>query len=264
MLIQVRISYIITLLLFVIFLFLQVGFWKKYEHVKPDMIIVPEVPSKLMVQALSLGDEQFYFRYLGLKIQNAGDSWGRFTALRDYNYADLLKWFMLLDILDHKSNYIPSLAAYYYAQTQNSDDTIYVVEYLRNHYKYNPALKWWWLSQAVYIAQHKLKNSDLALELAYEMHNLPNYIDMPLWAREMAAFIHEKRGEEESAKDIIANIIYHQKDFSIGELNFMEYFISDRLKNEKFKEELAERFLELRNAIPEEERRAFEAGRPKK
>lgn len=247
----------IYIFFFLILLFIQFSFWQTANKIKPDMIIVPEVPSNHAVKAFSLGDEQFYFRYLGFKVQNAGDSWGRFTALKEYDYTALYNWFMLLDSLDSESNYISSLAAYYYAQTQNPEDTIYVINYLREHYKHNPVKKWWWLSQAVYIANHKLKDKDLALELAYEMHNLPPYVDMPLWARQMAAFIHEQKGEEEAAKEIIANILYNQNNFTIGELNFMEYFISDRLKNEEFREELAEIFLRLRDNIPEAEKKAF-------
>lgn len=260
--IRYKISYYISAAFFTLFLILQICFWNKYNDIKPDMIIVPTVPSTIAVKAISLGDSQFYFRYLGLKVQNAGDSWGRFTALNQYNYSDLLRWFNLLDTLDNNSNFIASLAAYYYSQSQNPEDTIYVINYLRNHYKHDPVNKWWWLSQATYIANHKLKDKDLALELAYEMHNLPSYVEMPLWARQMAAFILEEKGEMESAKQIIADILYNQKDFTIGELNFMEYFITERLENEEFREELMEVFTQHRNAVPEEERLKFNEYKP--
>jgi len=219
---------------------LQVSFWYKTKHIKPDMIIVPEVPKLFTVKLLSLGDDQFYFRNLAFKIQNAGDSWGRFTALKDYNYEKLQGWFFLLDELDSKSNFVPSLASYYYSQTQKPEDTVYIVEYLREHAKKDPRTKWWWLSQAVYIANHRLKDKDLALEVAYELAATPEDVDMPYWARQMPAFIHEQRGETDAAKNIIVDILNNFEEFTPGELNFMEYFIRDRLEDEEFRYEVIE------------------------
>ena len=95
---------------------------KRNESVLPRLEIVPDVPSINTIRIMSLGDEQFYFRILALQLQNSGDSFGRFTALKEYDYAALSKWFYLLDELDYKSNYIPSLAAYYYSNTQKVED----------------------------------------------------------------------------------------------------------------------------------------------
>lgn len=217
---------------------LQITFWYNTKHIKPEMVIVPHVPKETTVHLLSLGDAQFYFRQLAFKIQNAGDSWGRFTALKDYNYEALSKWFYLLDKLDSKSNFVPSLASYYYSQTQTPEDTRYIVSYLRDHVKKDPAGKWWWLSQATYIANHRLKDKKLALEVAYELAATPNHVDMPMWARQMPAFIHEQLGENESAKKIIADIMENFDRFTPGEVNFMEYFLRDRLKDKHFKTEV--------------------------
>lgn len=221
-------------------LFLQITFWYKTKHIKPDMIIVPNVPNLNTVKLLSLGDYQFYFRNFAFKVQNAGDSWGRFTALKEYDYEKLQGWFYLLDELDSKSNFVPSLASYYYSQTQNSEDTIHIVEYLRNHAKRDPRRKWWWLAQAVYIANHKLKNKDLALEVSYELAATPKDVKMPYWARQMPAFIHEQRGEKNAAKEIIIDILNNFEEFTPGELNFMEYFIRDRLNDEELRLEIIE------------------------
>ena len=209
------------------------------------MIIVPQVPSEVAVNALSLGDKQFYFRYLGFIIQNAGDSWGRFTALRDYDYQELAQWFALLDQLDPVSNYIPSLAGYYYSHTQNRQDTIYVVRYLVKHAMRDPKRKWWWLAQAVYIANHLLEDKALALEIAYQLANLPQTVIMPLWARQMPAFIHEQLGQKQAATKIIVDLLLNLPKLSQGEYNFMEHFIVERMEDpeifEQVKQALATR-----------------------
>ena len=158
---------------------------------------------------------------------------------------------MLLDSLDSSSNFVPALASYYYSQTQTKTDTIYVVKYLRQHANKNVREKWWWLVQATYIANHILKDKKLALEISQELANAPNDINMPLWARQMPAFIFEQLGENQASKEIIINILENHENLSDGELNFMEYFIRDRLKDKKFRFEIID---ELRRRNKQKEK----------
>ena len=210
------------------------------------MTIVSPAPTVNIAKLLSLGDTQFYFRYLTFRLQTTGDSWGRFTALKDYNYKELKKWFYLLDELDSKSNFVPTIVSYYYSQTQNKKDTIYIVNYLVDHAEKDIKTKWWWLAQAVYIANHKLKDKELALKLSYKLKNIPKNIKVPLWVRQMPAFLHEQLGEYEAAKIIIVEILENIKEFTPGELNFMAHFLGERLKNPRFLEEVKQLIIERR------------------
>jgi len=211
-----------------LFAVLQLGFWWQTKDVLPEMGIVPDVPGRVAVKALSFGDEEFYFRMLGLDIQNAGDTFGRFTELYKYDFAKLYAWFTLLDSLDNKSDYMPFLASYYFSQTQHVKDNIHVVNYLYEHSASRPEKKYWWLAQAVYIAQHKLKDNDLALKMAEPLEKAEN---APFWVRQLPAFVHEKRGEMEDAARIIQNIQTNSKNIPDGELRFMKYFVDERIKH---------------------------------
>lgn len=215
--------------LFFLFLILQVILWTQIKSIKPDMSVIPPLQTETSIKAASFGDEEFYFRVLAFEIQNAGDTFGRITPLKDYDYSLLSKWFHLLDVLDSKSNFIPALAAYYYSSTQYAPDNKYIVDYLEAHADKDPYNKWWWYSQAVYIAKHKLDNKQRALEIAYKLAASPNP-NIPLWTRQMPAFILEDIGEKEEAAIIIQNIIDNVDDIPDGELNFMYYFMKDRLE----------------------------------
>jgi hypothetical protein len=224
--------FIKTDILLYIFVVLQVLLWDTTRKYRPDFTIVPDVPSEMSVKAFSFGDEQFYFRTLAFGLQNAGDTFGRFTALKLYDYNKLYQWFKLLDTLDSKSNFVPSIAAYYYSQTQNTPDVKHVVKYLEEHAwldDYNKYHKWWWLSQAVYLSNHKLKDKDWALQIAKKLAETPRN-DIPIWAKQMPAFILEQKGEEEQAMGIIASILENVEKIDEGELNFMAYFVTERLK----------------------------------
>lgn len=204
--------------------------WKGTRSEKPDLSIVPDVPTAAAVKALSFGDEQFYFRKAAFDIQNAGDTFGRTTSLQDYNYAKLYKWWIILDGLDPVSNFVPPLVSYYFGSSQKPKrDLPYVIDYLEQHADRDPGKKWWWYSQAIYHAKHKLKDLDRALILANKLANIPEDAGAPLWARQMPAFILEAKGDINAACSIIINIVENNKDISEGELNFMMYFVRDRI-----------------------------------
>jgi hypothetical protein len=210
----------------VLFACLQTGYWQETKNIKPDLGVVPDVPGRAAVHALAFGDNEFYFRVLAFMLQNAGDTYGRFTPLRYYDFNKLYLWFGLLDELDARSNMIPALATYYFAQTQNTADVRYVVDYLYVHATRDIAHKWWWLMQSIYLAMHKLNDMDLALKVAKPMVNP----DVPAFAQQMAAVVHEKRGEMEDALKVMEAIQANAKDLSDADLKYMTYFIEERLK----------------------------------
>lgn len=204
----------------------QAAFWNHSRSVMPEMGIVPDVPGERTVRALSFGDEQAFFRLLALNIQSSGDTFGRFTALYKYDYNKLYHWFRLLDGLDDQSNYLPSMATYYFSQSQNRDNVRYIVDYLDEYTAGREKEKWWWVAQASYLASHKLEDLDRAQELANRLRGVKG---IPMWAQQLSAFIYEKRGEFGEALTIIQEIMKNPDEYSQGELNFMKYFIDERL-----------------------------------
>jgi hypothetical protein len=219
--------------LLMLFVVLQVGFWYRTHEIEPDMGIVPEVPSRDTLKALTFGDDQFYFRVMGFTLQNAGDTFGRFTSLRYYDFDKLYQWFTLMDLLDAKSNMMPSMATYYFSQTQNTPDIRYIADYLYEHGSRDVEHKWWWLMQAVYLALHKLDDKDLALKAAKPLQDG----HVPVWARQMTAVVYEKRGEMDDALQIMESIRANVDNIPEADLNYMTYFVKERLgKLEKSKE----------------------------
>ncbi len=205
---------------------LQLGFWYKSKDVVPEMGIVPDVPGREALHAMTFGDDQFYFRMFAFNLQNAGDTFGRSTALRYYDFNKLYHWFNLLDELDAKSNMIPAMATYYFSQTQNVADVRYIVDYIYIHSTRDVAAKWWWLVQAIYLAMHKLEDKDLALKVSTPLVNE----NVPAWAQQMAAVVREKRGEMEDALKIMETINDNAKEIKDSDLKYMTYFIEERLK----------------------------------
>ncbi|PIR33134.1 MAG: hypothetical protein COV36_03260 [Alphaproteobacteria bacterium CG11_big_fil_rev_8_21_14_0_20_44_7] len=228
-------------ILLVIFLVLQFMFWSSTNQIKPNLSIMPPFPSKEEVAALSFGDDQMYFRILALQLQMMGDTFGRTTPLKDYDYPLLNKWFLLLDTLDWESNFVPSIAAYYFSRTQHPPDVVYVVDYLEKHSMVNPEKKWWWLSQAIYLTNSVLGDKERALKYGRVLRKVKTTI--PMWARQMEVFLREDLGENEEAETVMCEIFENAADIPEFEMNFMLYFFEERLKtvNDANLEEIAKR-----------------------
>ena len=194
----------------------------------PSCGVLPRLPKTQEMELLALGDKEFLFRYFTLSLQNAGDLCGKTTPLNQYDYALLHRWFLTLDELNHTSNWQPFLAAYNYSLSQNPKDAKIMVDYLRKHAKKLPQNKWRWLAHAVYIAKHRAKDLDLALEVALELSNLdePN---VPLWARQLSAFVSKEKGDFSLAKKIMLGILATDKNISENESRFMQDYVNQNL-----------------------------------
>ncbi len=204
--------------------------WQGTRFIKPDLGVVPDVPKDSTVKALSFGDEQFYFRAAAFQIQNAGDTFGRSTSLKDYDYSKLYKWWMILDGLDSKSDFTPSMVSYYYgASRKHKEHMPFVVDYLEQHADKDPAKKWWWYSQAIYHVKHKLKDKERALKIAKKMAAIPENAQMAIWGWQMEAFILEDMGEYKEACKIILNLLDTHENLKEGEINFMMHFVNERI-----------------------------------
>ena len=215
-------------LFLVIALIAQITFWDSVKDIKPNLEVTPEIPTVNQTAAFSLGDEQAYFRMKTMELQMAGDTFGRTTALKDYDFPLLKKWFFYLDELDSRSNFTPSIAAYYFSRTQNPPDVIYPLDYLEAHADRDPPNKWWWYSQAIYLANSVLKDKPRALQIAKKLRAVE--ADMPMWARQMEVFMHEDLGDKDTAEAIMCEVFENFTEIPELERNFMMHFFEERLE----------------------------------
>ena len=211
----------------------QFFFWQKTEKIRPELEIIPTPPSKYFVSAASLGDSEFLFRILASRLQNSGDVFAGFASLKNYDYKRIYAWMNALDELNDQSNFVPALASYYYSQTSNQKDLRYLVDYLELHSAKNLDENWWWLFQAVYIAKNQLNDMDLAIRIANKLaENEPK--KAPFWTKQLPAFLYEKVGDGCMAFSIIEKLIKESesgvRQIDPKEMNFMRYFINERLK----------------------------------
>lgn len=220
---------IILYLVFGLAIVANLAFWTESRERRTLWRNVPPVPSERGAASAGLGDSQFAYRAQGLMLQNLGDTGGRSTALAEYDYAALERWFFLADRLDPRSDYIPMLAAWYYGASQDKDRIAHVVNYLEAVGQRPEGEKWRWLAQAVYLAQHVMKDTNRALALANLLAASTNP-DLPNWARTMPALILTARGDKEAAYAIMMGILASRADrLDPAEVNNMRIYICEQI-----------------------------------
>ena len=208
---------------------LQGAFWWQTRELQAGWEGVPPAPSHQVAKALAMGDGQFLYRAATFVLQNMGDEGGDVTPLREYDYQRLGQWFSLLDRFDPKSEFLPVLVGYYFSQSQNPDDVRIVISFLAHIAIRDPERNWRWLAHAIYLARHRVKDMNLALSLAYRMAAMASP-GIPIWARQMPAFVLAEVGEREAARDLMEAIMDSQIDLEPSEIEFMRDFIETRLK----------------------------------
>lgn len=185
-------EYIFIKRLFLLFFLINFAVWFFLtKEIRPDLTITPVPPGKHLLKALSMGDDLFIYRYFGYKVQMAGDDYGTTTPLQKYSYSKLQKWFYLLEEFDGVSEYIPSIAGFYYSNSQNDLDNIYIVDFLVHFASKNPNKYWRWLATALYLSNSKLHDYKRIQDISNTLVELDK-TEVPLWARTIGIFILSK------------------------------------------------------------------------
>jgi hypothetical protein len=226
--------------LFAILISLQIFFGQKfYSHRSKDQIVSP-APTQLFAKIVSFGDEQFLFRLMATKVQNTGDIFAGFVPLNQYDYSRVYGWLKILDFLDSKSSFAPSVASYYFANSQNNLDKHHIVNYLEEHAKFDPANSWWWLFQAVDISL-RIPDNERAIKIA-EKISQGSFNNAPLWVKLVATKLkmqHQKIDSNCLSFVIINNLLQQEstKNYKINntEVDFMKGYIKSSV--EKFKKQ---------------------------
>lgn len=216
-------------------LVLNILFWFSVRDVRAKWGNVPPAPDVKYASSMGLGDLSFAYRSNGIMIQNLGDTGGRVTPLKDYNYDELTKWFLLQDKLDPRSNYIPYLAAYYFSGVQIAEKYYPILDYLEDVGVRSGGEKWRWLAQAVYVSRFVIKDLDRALELANKLSDTAP-ADAPAWVHQMPVFVLKAEGKKDAAYALMLEILKSNADhMHPNEVNAARAYICDQILTEEQK-----------------------------
>lgn len=166
-----------------------------------------------------------------------GDSYGRFTPLENYDYTKLIKWFQLGDQIEMRSTVMPAMASYLYSTNQKVEENKKIVSYLVSRsLAVGLDKSWWWMLQAMVIADSTLKDTSLMISIGDKL--LKTDAQIPFWARAMVASMLITRPHDnrlDIAQNIVNYIAENQQHLTPKDEDYISRFLVQRLAKEKEK-----------------------------
>jgi len=215
-----RVPFFITMLL-LFSIVTQIG-WSVYiTQPTARFTNLPNAPSQIELQLLSLGDRVGSAKLLMLWLQTYEHQSGQFAGYRDLDYVSLRQWLSEIIALDPHAEYPLLAASHLYTVVPDEAKQILMLEFVHTQFWHAPHERWQWLAHAAVLAKHRLHNLPLALKYAKAVAQHANP-DMPLWAQSMPAFILEEMGELETARIMLGGLLaqgYIQDPQEISFLN---------------------------------------------
>jgi hypothetical protein len=187
---------------------------------------LPSAPSAGVLRLASFGDPVALAKGLMLYLQAFDYQSGSKVPYHDLDYDRLEAWLARVLELDPLAQYPLMAASRLYAEVPDESKQRSMLEFIYRQFLIDPNRRWPWLAHATALAKHRLHDLPLALRYARAIQQRAVAANVPLWARQMEAFILEDMDELETARLIIGGYIQSGDVKDPGELRFLE----ERLK----------------------------------
>lgn len=207
-------------------LFLQCLWHLSFTSLEIKRQNLSQPPQSSSIRLISLGDTVSAAKLVMLWLQAFDNQPGVSIPLKELDYDRVIEWLDLILELDNKIQY-PLLAAIrFYAEVADEEKQRKMIRFVSEKFIEDPNNRWQFMAHAVYIAKHRIKDMQLALECAQMIRQYARDDSVPFWAKQMEIFVLEDMGELESAMIIIGGLL------ESGELNdpHQRKFLSQRLK----------------------------------
>ena len=183
---------------------------------------LPRAPSLSLLQLASLGEPAALSKLLMLWLQAFDHQPGLSIPFQQLDYSHVISWLDRIVDLDPRSGYALLSAARVYSEVQDNSRRRQMLEFVRRRFLEDPNARWPWMAHAVFVAKHRVKDLDLALELAADLRKHAAADSVPGWAKQMEVLILEDMGEIESARFLFGALVIHGVIKDVNEVRFLQ------------------------------------------
>jgi hypothetical protein len=187
-----------------------------------DASDLPAAPSASAVRLFSLGDPVPAAKLLMLYLQSFDYQSGTRLPFQALDYSRLEQWLGLVLALDPRGQYPLMAASRVYADVPQADKQRSMLDFVYREFFADPDRRWPWLAHAAAVAKHRLNDMERARLYAHAIQEHARGDAVPLWAKQMEAFILEDMSELETARIMIGGFIASGQVKHPGELRFLE------------------------------------------
>jgi hypothetical protein len=175
-------------------------------------------PKSEVLFIASTGDATALSKLIMLWLQAFDHQPGLSIPFSKLDYAKVIAWLDEIALLDPGSQYPYLLASRVYAKVLDDKKKRMMLDFVHRGFLKNPNLQWPAMTHAVFIAKHRLRDLDLALQYARDIRMHVNNPDIVSWVRQMELFVLEDMGEIESARILLgafleSGVIKDQREF---------------------------------------------------
>ena len=196
-----------VLVVLLLSLCLQIG-WRHYMPAPTARgEALPLTPALASLRVMSLGDDVALSKVLNLWLQMYDNQPGISIPFTELDYARVRSWLQASLDLDPRGHYPLLAAVRLYGQVPDPAKQTQMLEFTYEQFLEAPNSRWPWLAHAVIIAQHRLKNPQLALKYAEALAAKATGPQVPHWAQQMSIFVLEDMGETEAARILIGGLL---------------------------------------------------------
>ncbi len=145
---------------------------------------------------------------------------------RKLDYVRLIGWLGAIQDLDPANEYPLFAAARVYSEVPDAKRQRMMLEFIYERFLEDPDRRWPWVAQASLVAKHRLHDLHLALKYARAVEGIKGAQSVPLWAKQMSAFILEDMNELDAARIMLGGLLASGQIRDAGEKRLLE----ERLK----------------------------------
>ena len=164
-------------------------------------------PQHSILELTGLGDPVALSKIVMLRLQAFDNQPGLSIPFKQLDYLKVAAWLQQVAELDRKSRYPYLAAARVYAEVQDNEKRRVMLEFIREGFLNDPVRQWPAMAHAVFVAKHRMKDLDLALDLAKDIRLHLVDLDVPSWVRQMELFVLEEMGDLESARILLGGFL---------------------------------------------------------
>lgn len=216
-----------VLLALVIALALQISVQVLSVPPRADAADLARLPSDSILRLAAAGDPTPFAKLLMLHLQAFDLNAGNPLPYRELDYDRLTDWLGKILGLDPKGQYPLHAASRLYAEVPNEEKQRTMLDFVYRSFLADPDRRWPWLAHAAAIAKHQLHDLPRARKYAAALQAHATAPGIPIWARQMEAFILEDMDELETARVMIGGFVSSGQVKDPGELRFLEQRLKD-------------------------------------
>ena len=189
-----------------------------------DLTLLPSTP---ILRLAASGDPTPLAKLLMLYLQAFDLHAGNQLSYQALDYDRLIDWLGKILELDPRGQYPLHAASRIYAEVPNHAKQRKMLDFVYRQFFADPDHRWPWLAHAAAVAKHQLRDLPLARQYAAAIQQHATGPGIPMWAKQMEAFILEDMDELEMARVMIGGFVSSGQVSDPGELRFLEQRLKD-------------------------------------